>query len=34
MRIPAENYSYLLVNTEFVFLFVFIIYIIILIFEI
>ncbi len=25
MRVPAENYSYLLVNTEFVFLFVFII---------
>ncbi len=25
MRVPAEHYSYLLVNTEFVFLFVFII---------
>ncbi len=29
MRVPAENYSYLLVNTEFVFLFIFIIFIII-----
>ncbi len=29
VRVPAENYSYLLVNTEFVFLFVFIIFIII-----
>ncbi len=26
-RVPAENYSYLLVNTEFVFLFVIIIFI-------
>ncbi len=33
MRVPAENYSYLLVNTELVFLFVFIIFIIILIFN-
>ncbi len=32
MRVPAENYSYLLVNTEFVFLFVFIIFIIIIVF--
>ncbi len=32
-RVPAENYSYLLVNTEFVFLFIFIIFIIILVFN-
>ncbi len=32
-RVPAEYYSHLLVNTEFVFLFVFIIFIIILIFN-
>ncbi len=31
--VPAEHYSYLLVNTEFVFLLVFIIFIIILIFK-
>ncbi len=30
MRVPAENYSYLLVNAEFVFLFVLIIFIIII----
>ncbi len=29
MSVSAENYSYLLINTEFVFLFVFIIFIII-----
>ncbi len=33
MCVPAENYSYLLVNTEFVFLFIFIICIIIYIFN-
>ncbi len=32
-RVPAENYSYLLVNTDFVFLLVFIIFIIIWIFN-
>ncbi len=32
-RVPAEHYSYLLVNTEIVFLFVFIIFIIILVFN-
>ncbi len=31
-HVPAENYSYLLVNTEFVFLFVFIIFIIMIFF--